>query len=84
VLQPAAIANLFTLGASNGGHGFDSARVINAAAGQFYGMKGTREQPKLRALPDGRLGRWSSAGTGTTSRRERRRTIRGGTPIFQR
>jgi hypothetical protein len=40
VLQPAAIANLFRLASSNGGHGFDAARVDDAARGQFYGMKG--------------------------------------------
>jgi CubicO group peptidase (beta-lactamase class C family) len=40
VLQPAAIANLFTLAATMGGHGFDSAQVIDAANGIYYGMKG--------------------------------------------
>jgi CubicO group peptidase (beta-lactamase class C family) len=40
ILQPAAIANLFTLASAGGGHGFDKARVDNAASGNFYGMKG--------------------------------------------
>jgi CubicO group peptidase (beta-lactamase class C family) len=40
VLQPGTIANLFSLAAAGGGHGFDSARVIDASRGQFYGMKG--------------------------------------------
>jgi CubicO group peptidase (beta-lactamase class C family) len=40
VLTPAAIANLFTLAAAGGGHGFDSAQVVNATNGDYYGMKG--------------------------------------------
>jgi CubicO group peptidase (beta-lactamase class C family) len=40
VLTPASIANLFTLAQAGGGHGFDSAHVIDAAAGTYYGMKG--------------------------------------------
>ncbi|MET0939034.1 MAG: serine hydrolase [Gaiellaceae bacterium] len=40
VLKPAAIANLFTLAATGGGHGFDSAQVIDAAKRHYYGMKG--------------------------------------------
>lgn len=40
VLGPAAIANLFTLAQAGGGHGFDSAWVIDPAAGTYYGMKG--------------------------------------------
>jgi CubicO group peptidase (beta-lactamase class C family) len=40
VLKPAAIANLFTLAASGGGHGFDSALVLNPTTGAYYGMKG--------------------------------------------
>jgi CubicO group peptidase (beta-lactamase class C family) len=40
VLQPAAIANLFTMAQAGGGHGFDTAFAINAAAGDYYGMKG--------------------------------------------
>jgi CubicO group peptidase (beta-lactamase class C family) len=40
VLQPASITDLFTLAATGGGHGFDSATVIDAARGNFYGMKG--------------------------------------------
>jgi hypothetical protein len=40
VLQPATIANLFTLAAAGGGHGFDSAQVVNATTGDYYGMKG--------------------------------------------
>jgi hypothetical protein len=41
VLQPAAIANLFTLASSNGGHGFDDgAQITNAMAGEYYGEKG--------------------------------------------
>lgn len=39
VYTPATIANLFTLGAG-GGHGFDSAAVLDATAGRYYGMKG--------------------------------------------
>lgn len=40
VLTPATIASLFSNAASGGGHGFDTARVDNASAGQYYGMKG--------------------------------------------
>ncbi|MBC7894196.1 MAG: serine hydrolase [Cytophagaceae bacterium] len=40
VFTPAAIGNLFTLGAAGGGHGFDFAAVHDAAAGRYYGMKG--------------------------------------------
>jgi CubicO group peptidase (beta-lactamase class C family) len=40
VLKPAAIANLFTLATAGGGHGFDSAQVIDPAGGIYYGMKG--------------------------------------------
>jgi CubicO group peptidase (beta-lactamase class C family) len=40
VLSPASIANLFSMAGTAGGHGFDTAFVINAAAGSFYGMKG--------------------------------------------
>ena len=40
VLQPASIANLFTLASAGGGHGFDSASVLDAAHRKFYGMKG--------------------------------------------
>jgi CubicO group peptidase (beta-lactamase class C family) len=40
VLQPATIANLFTLAQAGGGHGFDSGMVLNAGAGTYYGMKG--------------------------------------------
>ncbi|GAA1953219.1 serine hydrolase [Microbacterium deminutum] len=40
VLQPATIANLFTMAMNGGGHGFDTALVIDAAAGSYYGMKG--------------------------------------------
>jgi CubicO group peptidase (beta-lactamase class C family) len=39
VLKPAAIANLFTL-AAHGGHGFDSAAVLNPTTGVYYGQKG--------------------------------------------
>jgi CubicO group peptidase (beta-lactamase class C family) len=40
VLQPASIASLFSLAESGGGHGFDTAVVLDAAAGHFYGQKG--------------------------------------------
>ena len=40
VLEPGAIKRLFTLAAAGGGHGFDAARVDNATAGEYYGMKG--------------------------------------------
>lgn len=40
VLKPAAIKNLFTLAANRGGHGFDSAQIIDAAKGYYDGMKG--------------------------------------------
>jgi CubicO group peptidase (beta-lactamase class C family) len=40
VLEPATIASLFGLAAAGGGHGFDAAAVIDAAAGSYYGMKG--------------------------------------------
>lgn len=40
VLEPATIASLFGLAAVGGGHGFDWAQVIDAAAGTYYGMKG--------------------------------------------
>jgi CubicO group peptidase (beta-lactamase class C family) len=40
VMQPAAIANLFSMAAAGGGHGFDFASVVNASAGTYYGMKG--------------------------------------------
>jgi CubicO group peptidase (beta-lactamase class C family) len=40
VLKPAALANLFNLAAAHGGHGFDSAQVINATKKYYYGMKG--------------------------------------------
>jgi CubicO group peptidase (beta-lactamase class C family) len=40
VLKPASITNLFTLAANHGGHGFDSAQIIDAAKGYYYGMKG--------------------------------------------
>jgi len=40
VLQPAAISKLFALAAANGGHGFDSAQIIDATKGVYYGMKG--------------------------------------------
>jgi len=39
VLGAAAIANLFSL-AQISGHGFNSARVLNASAGLYYGEKG--------------------------------------------
>ena len=40
VLQPGAIANLFNLAATRGGHGFDSGMVIDPANGVYYGQKG--------------------------------------------
>jgi CubicO group peptidase (beta-lactamase class C family) len=40
VLGAPAIANLFSLAQVRGGHGFDSASVLNASAGLYYGMKG--------------------------------------------
>jgi CubicO group peptidase (beta-lactamase class C family) len=40
VLRPATIANLFTMAAAAGGHGFDTGAVQDAAAGHYYGMKG--------------------------------------------
>ena len=40
VLTPATIGSLFSNAAQQGGHGFDTAVVFNAAAGSFYGMKG--------------------------------------------
>ena len=40
VLHSASIANLFTMAAARGGHGLDSGTVIDAAAGNYYGMKG--------------------------------------------
>ena len=40
VLKSDAIKKLFKLAAAGGGHGFDSARVDNATAGEYYGMKG--------------------------------------------
>jgi hypothetical protein len=40
VLSEPAIASLFTLGAAGGGHGFDTARVLDATAKKYYGMKG--------------------------------------------
>lgn len=40
VLNPDAIKRLFKLAAAGGGHGFDSARIDNAARGEYYGMKG--------------------------------------------
>ena len=40
VLTPATIGSLFSNAAQHGGHGFDTAVVLNAAAGSFYGMKG--------------------------------------------
>ena len=40
VLNAATISSLFTVASSRGGHGFDSARVDDAAAGMYYGMKG--------------------------------------------
>jgi CubicO group peptidase (beta-lactamase class C family) len=40
VLKSAAIAKLFKLAAAGGGHGFDSAQVLDAAKGIYYGMKG--------------------------------------------
>lgn len=40
VLSQPAITNLFALGAAGGGHGFDTARVLDATAGRYYGMKG--------------------------------------------
>jgi CubicO group peptidase (beta-lactamase class C family) len=42
VLSAPSIANLFSLADANGrvGHGFDTAFVINAGAGTYYGMKG--------------------------------------------
>jgi CubicO group peptidase (beta-lactamase class C family) len=40
VLQPATIANLFTMAQTGGGHGFDTATVTNATAGNYYGVKG--------------------------------------------
>ncbi len=40
VLQSATIANLFTMAAAAGGHGMDSGSVLDAAAGNYYGMKG--------------------------------------------
>jgi CubicO group peptidase (beta-lactamase class C family) len=40
VLQPMAIANLFSLAQAGGGHGFDSAYAVDATAGFYYGMKG--------------------------------------------
>ena len=58
VLKPAAIANLFTLAAAGGGHGFDYAQIDDAANGELLRAEGRRhpgEQPELRPLPDGRL-----------------------------
>jgi CubicO group peptidase (beta-lactamase class C family) len=40
VMLPSTIANLFTLAAAGGGHGFDTASVIDAGKGTYYGMKG--------------------------------------------
>lgn len=40
VLEPATIANLFTLAQAGGGHGFDTGMVLDASAGTYYGMKG--------------------------------------------
>jgi len=40
VLTPATIGSLFSNAAQHGGHGFDTAVVLNPAAGSFYGMKG--------------------------------------------
>lgn len=40
VLSGPAIANLFALGATQGGHGFDTAIVLDATAETYYGMKG--------------------------------------------
>jgi CubicO group peptidase (beta-lactamase class C family) len=41
VLEPAAIANLFSLAAASfRGHGFDGASVIDATKGIYYGQKG--------------------------------------------
>jgi CubicO group peptidase (beta-lactamase class C family) len=40
VLKPATITNLFTLATNRGGHGFDSAAIINPTTGAFYGQKG--------------------------------------------
>jgi CubicO group peptidase (beta-lactamase class C family) len=40
VLSPATIGNLFTLASTAGGHGFDMAAVVDAAAGSYYGFKG--------------------------------------------
>jgi len=40
VLEPTSISNLFTLASAGGGHGFDSASVLDASKGRYYGMKG--------------------------------------------
>ena len=40
VLKPATIKKLFTLAAAGGGHGFDTAQVLDATKGIYYGMKG--------------------------------------------
>jgi CubicO group peptidase (beta-lactamase class C family) len=40
VLTETAIANLFSLAAAGGGHGFDTARVDSTNPGVYYGMKG--------------------------------------------
>ena len=40
VLQEPAITNLFTVAAAGGGHGFDTAIVLDATAKTYYGMKG--------------------------------------------